>query len=242
MGVGMKSNKIIFTNVLGVPDVFNPKPSTAYVPEWYKELPSYYNPTQEKKPDGDGTSSTTVKRCMPLFDATTAGYIIPLYSDVYVSQRKNSNGVKTPWYEWSGLAPVQFHPAAQAPNYPNRNGHDQYPKWMSPWAIKTPPGYSALFTQPFHRESVFTILDGIVDTDKYNSPVNFPFVLNDINFEGLIPSGTPIAQIIPFKRESWKMELGSGKEIQEDIDQSALLRTRFFDSYKTFFRSAKEYK
>jgi hypothetical protein len=238
----MKSNKVFFTNTMGVPDVFLPKPASSFVPEWYKELPGYYNPGNEKKPNGDGTSSTTVKKCMPLFDATIAGYIITSYSDVYVSQRRNAEGKESPWYEWAGLAPIQFHPSAQAPNYPNRNGHDQYPKWMNPWAIKTPKGYSTLFTQPFHRESVFNILDGIVDTDKYNSPVNFPFVLNDVNFEGLIPAGTPIAQVIPFKREPWKMEIGSDKEMKEQMDQTVLLRTKFFDSYKTFFRTNKEYK
>jgi hypothetical protein len=238
----MKSNKIFFTNTMGVPDVFLPKPASYFVPEWYKELPSYYNSTNEKKPDGDGTSRITIKKCMPVFDAIITGYVISLYTDVYVSQRKDSNGVKTPWYEWSSFGPVSFHPAPQAPNHPNRNGHDQYPKWINPWAIKTPPGYSILFTQPFHRESVFTILDGIVDTDKYTPPVNFPFILNDINFEGLIPAGTPIAQVIPFKRESWKMEIGSDKEMKEQADQSDLLKTKFFDRYKTLFRTNKEYR
>ena len=52
-----------------------------------------------------------------------------------------------------------------------------------------------------HRESVFTIMDGIVDTDSYNALVNFPFFLNDWSYEGLIPAGTPMAQVIPFKRE-----------------------------------------
>ena len=62
--------------------------------------------------------------------------------------------------------------------HPLANDTD-FPKWVNPYVIKTPPGYSVLITQPFHRESVFTILPGIVDTDKYKSQVHFPFVLKD---------------------------------------------------------------
>ena len=110
------------------------------------------------------------------------------------------------------------------------------------WSIKTPKGYSCLFVQPFHRESIFTIMPGVVDTDLYTGPVNFPFVLNDPNFEGLIPRGTPIAQVIPFKRDDWYMEFGKEKEINEQSDTVKNLRTLFFDSYKTMFRQKKQYK
>jgi hypothetical protein len=113
---------------------------------------------------------------------------------------------------------------------------------MNPWSIKTPKGHSVLFVQPFHRESIFTILPGIVDTDTYNSPVNFPFVLNDINFEGLIPAGTPMAQIIPFKREKWSLEFGNDEDILESNKHTKRVRSRFFDSYKNNFWNRKEYK
>jgi len=99
-----------------------------------------------------------------------------------------------------------------------------------------------LFVQPFHRESVFTILPGIVDTDKYSPPINFPFVLNDINFTGLIPAGTPIAQVIPFKRDSWNLKFGKEKDILKITSDHTLLRSKFFDGYKTLFRQTKEYK
>ena len=101
---------------------------------------------------------------------------------------------------------------------------------------------SCLFVQPFHRESKFTIFPGIVDTDTYSAQVNFPFVMNDNQWEGLIPAGTPIAQVIPFKRDSFKMELGNQINIQESKSITSKLRTRFFDSYKNQFWQRKEYK
>jgi hypothetical protein len=99
-----------------------------------------------------------------------------------------------------------------------------------------------MFIQPMHRESVFTILPGIVDTDRYYSPVNFPFTVNDPNFEGLIPKGTPIAQVIPFKRDSWAMQFGREKEIKEQLTINNQLSTKFFDRYKDMFRVKKEFK
>lgn len=241
-------NRIVFTNTFGVPDEFTPKPATAFIPDWYKNMDSYMS--GDKSPDGNGSTTATIKRCMPVFDSITAGYIITTYVDVYVSQKdgtgiSRSTGkkkkIKVPWYEWPSFSPIQFHPVEQAPEHPMENGYP-YPKWINPWSITTPPGYSVMFTAPVHRPSIFTILDGVVDTDTYNAPVNFPFVLNDITFEGLIPAGTPMAQIIPFRREEWEMSIGSNQEIDSQNKVTSLLRTRLFDSYKSQFRTIKEYK
>jgi len=85
-------------------------------------------------------------------------------------------------------------------------------------------------------------MPGIVDTDKYFAPVNFPFVINDPKFEGLIPKGTPIAQVIPFKRDGWKMKIGNKDNIKEMKNIVTKLRNFIFDSYKNQWRVAKDYK
>jgi hypothetical protein len=235
--------KITFINTLGIPEEFSPKPSSKHIPDWYKDLDSYMD--KDKKPNGSGVTSATIKRCMPVFDSINSGYIIPTPCDIWITQKpleENSNKTQ-PFYEWPGLTAIEFHPIIQAPNHPSNKGHEiSYPKWTNPWGIKTPPGYSVMFVQPWHRESVFTILPGVVDTDKYSAPVNFPFVLNDIKFEGLIPAGTPMAQVIPFKRDSWKMETDNKKEVENQKMVTNLLKTRIFDSYKTYFRQNKEYR
>jgi hypothetical protein len=264
-------SKIIkFTHIYGLDSLFPPEPASRNVPEWYKDLESYLGgekiPPYNKQQDYETTG--TIKRCMPVFDAINSGYIIKSPADVYISQRKiehidedhfkktgesiqlseeyieKHNYIKTqPYYQWASQDLIQFHPVEQAPNHPNRGSHTaSYPKWNNPWGITTPPGYSVLFVQPLHRESVFTILPGVVDTDKYNTAVNFPFVLNDINFEGFIPAGTPIAQVIPFKRDSWNMEMGTEKDVISINKQLPILRSVFFDSYKRFFRQKKDYR
>lgn len=225
--------KITFTNTSGA-DLEQPKPAYKLVPDWYKNTQSYIS--GEKKPVGNGTTSATIKRCIPVFDAITSGYIIESPADVWVSIK---DGMQ--WFEWSDFGLISFHPIEQAPEHPARKPYS-YPKWMNPWAITTPKGYSTLFVQPFHRESIFTILPGIVDTDQYTPAVNFPFVINDPAFEGLIPKGVPIAQVIPFKRDSWTMELGNKKDLEAQNKITKKLQSKFFDRYKTMFWSKKEYR
>lgn len=226
---------IIFTNTGNIPEEYYPKPASNFVPDWYKNMESYIG--GKKTPVNDGQTTATVKRCMPVFDAITAGYILVSPADVYISQRDGQ-----PYYEWSMFNPIQWHPKWQAPEHPNRNGLEAYPKWINYWGIETPKGYSTLFVQPFHRESPFTILPGVVDTDSYTVPVNFPFVLNDPKFEGLIPAGTPIAQAIPIKRDNWKLQLGGKKEYDKQTKLQFKIQTVFFDRYKNMFRSPKEYR
>jgi hypothetical protein len=228
------TKKITFTNVLGL-DFFPPKPAVKEVPEWYKNTPEYLGEQVKKVIDPNSTIHT-VKKCVPVFDAITAGYILYTQVDIQVHQQDGA-----PYYNWSDQNAISFHPVEQASLHPAKNKLP-YPKWNNPYAISTPPGYSVLFTQPFHRESVFTILDGIVDTDSYKAPVNFPFVLNDVKWEGIIPAGTPMAQVIPFKREPWEHKIGSDKERQEQEKITRKLKTLFFNSYKRQFWSRKEYR
>jgi hypothetical protein len=225
---------ITFTNVSGFDELEKPQPASKFIPDWYKNMDSYIG--GKKGTNGNGKINSTIKRCMPVFDAMTAGYIVTTPADVIVSI-KNDEQV----FEWSSLGLIDFHPIEQAPTHPLKNEH-AYPKWITHWALRTPKGYSTLFVQPMHRESVFTIFPGIVDTDTYYSPVNFPFSMNDPNFEGLIPKGTPIGQLIPFKRESWTIKFGDKNEVEKEKQIRNLLNTKFFDRYKTMFRQPKEYK
>jgi hypothetical protein len=228
------TQKIIFTNTSGYQDFPKPVPAYTMVPDWYKQTESYID--GDKKPSGDGGTRATIKRCMPVFDSITAGYLILLPADIWVSIKDDEQ-----YFEWSNFGLISFHPIEQAPLHPAKNKYP-YAKFNNAWGIRTPKGYSVEIMQPVHRESVFTILHGVVDTDKYTAPINFPMVINDPTFEGIIPKGTPIAQVVPFKRESWQMELGKESDLIDQNNVTVELQTKFFDRYKNMFRTIKEYK
>lgn len=233
--------KIIFTDTIGIPDEYRPVPASKLIPDWYKDLESYIG--GDKKPDGNAGTSATAKRCMPIFDAICGGYIILTHTDLWVSQKEDEKGKLHPYYEWANFGAISFHPKQQLPDHPDGAGHElAYPKWSNAWSIKTPPGYSTLFISPLHRETPIIALPGIVDTDTYTAPVNFPFVLRDPKMEGIIPAGTPIIQVIPIKRDEWEIELGAQENIIEQNKTTTKLRSVFFDSYKRQFRAVKDYR
>ena len=232
---------IKFTDTMGIPKEYHPVPASKNIPDWYKNLDSYM--TEGKRPDGSGGTGATAKRCMPIFDAITGGYIIFTHADLWVSQKEDENGKKHPFYEWSHFNAISFHPKQQMPEHPNDTGHEvSYPKWSNAWSITTPPGYSCLFISPLHRETPIMVLPGVVDTDTYTAPVNFPFVLRDPKMDGLVPAGTPIMQVIPFKRETWSMEYGDAEDFKKQFEATTRLQTLFFDRYKRMFRQPKEYR
>lgn len=232
---------ITFTDTIGIPEQYKPVPASSMIPDWYKDLESYLS--GEKRPDGNAGTTATAKRCMPIFDAMSGGYLIITHTDLFVSQKEDPDGKIVPYFEWANYGAISFHPKGQLPEHPDDTGHEvAYPKWMNTWGVKTPSGYSSLFIPPLHRENPIIILPGVVDTDVYNAPVNFPFVLKDPKMEGLIPAGTPIVQVIPFKRDAWKLELGNREDLDSQMNMTKKLRSVFFDSYKRQFRQPKEYR
>jgi hypothetical protein len=75
-----------------------------------------------------------------------------------------------------------------------------------------------------------------------SAPTNFPFTLNDVSWEGLIPAGTPVAQVIPIKRESWIMEFGNENDKEKHFKDKELIDSVFMNGYKKMFWKKKEYK
>jgi hypothetical protein len=244
MVVMFKKNQTIkFIPTRVVSNMFFPQPASRFVPDWYKDTepysPEYIDILNKLAPAKD---YSTIKRCPPIFDAISSGYIIVTHADLLI--KKNNGGLVYNWLE--NL--IDFHNSKQASLHPdkmiNSEGLDlEYPKIISPWGIETPKGYSCLFVPPMHRKNIVNIFPGIVDTDCFNVPVNFPFVVSDLNFEGIIPAGTPIAQVIPFKRDEWEMSIEEDeKKIRQLSGQNMLVRSKFSNAYRNYFWQKKQYR
>jgi hypothetical protein len=231
--------KIIFTDVDNPNGVLaKPKPAIDYIPQWYKEAKSYTDPNGKKAPNLDGTPHATIKRCMPVWDLMTAGYIIETPYDIYVRQTPEG-----PYFQWGANEAIAFQSITQFQNHPYSRDINYAVRIVHPWSIKTPKGWSILVCEPQHHEpGPIICANGIVDTDEFSLPFNMFLKLRDPNFEGMIPAGTPFIQVIPFKRESWTSELGGDKERQKHKVDTLKFRTVFFDRYKKFWWNKKEYK
>jgi hypothetical protein len=208
-----------------------------HIPSWYKKIPPTFNgePFQLIK----GTPNTTVKACTPFLDAMTAGYTFYLPADVYVSWL---DGV--PRLNWKGEREfVTLHNFEQTDNLPIPVGHNkQVFKWQNEYVIETPKGYSLWCTHPVNRFDLpFTVISGFVDTDKYTMSIHFPFFIQE-GWTGVIEKGTPVAQVIPVKRDDWILEETPTLEFEELRTRVETYRTRIFRAYKHFFWQKKSYR
>tara|TARA_R100001509_G_C4877437_1_gene219009 strand:- start:800 stop:1558 length:759 start_codon:yes stop_codon:yes gene_type:complete len=231
-----------------------PQPSKLNVPLWFKELNHSIN-------------DKTIKGCMPFLDTLTAGYIIKMPVDYYIghnlkvenedihrstegftaiSESENSLIKKTNINQRHVL---ESHPTNQVGEkcpFVNKNKSLPFHKLLNPWIIKTPPGYSCLFLPPMNNsDDRFSIIPGIVDTDTYPSEINFPIIINGDKYpvlETVIKMGTPIAQVFPFKRESWKMVIEEENSEKEQNKRLFDLRSTIINVYKNKWWSKKSWK
>lgn len=254
----------------------HPARSSKYMPEWFQKL----------KPRIEGKNLTqphSAKSCVPVLDALSQGYIIPLWCDVYVAVGRRidcfdandvkiteilDNGIpdseligshikkgKPPVSKVKRLDELVVHVKMSLEKIRTNNSIDGHEwnqvgelcdlkkfkvgkkvlKFINPWSIKTPKGWSVQFKNPANNWSNnIHILEGVVDTDEYFLPINFPFVwTGSEEGEWIIPKGTPLVQVIPFKRTDIGMSAGIYNP-REEAELNNMFLTKFKDRYKTF--------
>jgi hypothetical protein len=223
--------------------VFDPPvPAAKNIPEWYKKTAAnLYNDGLPHIDKNTGNPPRTIKACMPVFDSMTAGYHILLPADIHFEDVPGGN---TPSISWSTdqINPIDLHDKVQFEHFDQ--GPEYYPygiKLNNIWTIKTPPGYSCLFIQPSMRDDLpFSVIPGVVDTDTFPSPINFPTFFKK-GFTGTLEMGTPIVQVIPFKREEWKSTVSHYDDNYINIEWQRAKR-KIYNRYKTFYRQSKSWR
>jgi hypothetical protein len=115
------------------------------------------------------------------------------------------------------------------------------------WSVKTPEGYSSLFINPIHGGSRNLLaVSGLIDTDSFISDGHLSFFVKSNNIFK-IKKGTPIIQVIPFKRESWDSIEVSVAEAKDEIlkqDGMGIIvdKEHQLGGYKKIFHSTKSFK
>jgi hypothetical protein len=178
-----------------------PVPATSGLPDWLKTMPQQaYNALNMREQD-------TIKRCPPFVDAMTSGFLLPLICDLTVENGaiRWDNDIPPGGSLDFPRSPIGFHDSSQVIGTPLFEPDRLLIKFNNLWTIEAPEGYAVLFTHPFNRFDLpFTTLTGLVDCDRYrDSWIHFPAHWHDMNFSGVLPKGTPVAQCLPVKRESW---------------------------------------
>jgi hypothetical protein len=196
--------------------VSRPAPIMKTLPEWYRKADRFaMNPETGKPwemPDGSGKIPTW-KACPAVFDVMGSGYTYLTPCDLEFAEDAAGNIHGRVLDERYTNFLVDRVPLAQ---FPHPQGyHHKHFAWWPDWAVELPEGYSALYTHPLNRfELPFLTMSGIVDNDKVHLPGTMPFFFLK-GIAGILPAGTPYAQIIPFKREHWEAEIDVALTVEE---------------------------
>jgi hypothetical protein len=215
-----------------------PIPAVLGLPDWFKAMPAQaFNAMAQKTDD-------TVKRCPPFIDAMTYGFLIPLICDLKVDKGAFSWDLDLPAAGAHNFArsPIGFHDPSQVSGTPLFDQDRFVVKFHNLWTIEAPPGYSLLITHPINRRDLpFTTLTGLVDCDLYHDNwVHFPAHWHDAAFTGVLPKGTPVAQCVPVKRESWTGHTGTMSEEEvRRVNELSSAVARETDLYRHQFRASK---
>ena len=224
-----KHNNIEFVSMVpGMPEEMYPQPSRLEYPDWFKDMPLL---TQGmKKYDRGGT----VKRCPSFVEWFGQGFILKMWSEVILQNDGKEWGWNTPDSRFSW----DRHPANQFEDFLPHDKVNVVYKANCPIKVITPPGWSC-YELPllFDYNNDWQVMAGMNATDQFHE-WNTTICLFGDKEEIFIPAGTPISQIVPFKR-SGKLEPVYTE--YEDLDRKTLKRMQK-SMYKGWSKFTGSYK
>jgi hypothetical protein len=209
-------------------------PAKKFLPDWYRQSESTFL-------DEAGNEAAGLKRCVPFMDSMLSGYMLVTPMDIFIS-RNDDDTLNIGWNSSEVLSEfISERPKELGEKMPRPAGH--YPNHLAfngIWGFKTPRKWSLLITQPLNRHDLpWTITSGIMDADKYSTSGSIPFFVRK-DFEGMVPAGTPFAQLIPIKRASWRSIRNDKGIVYLEAMQSEIVNT-IEKAYKKFFWQRKDY-
>ncbi|MEM6279720.1 MAG: hypothetical protein AAF733_09595 [Verrucomicrobiota bacterium] len=207
-----------------------PAPAAKFYPKWLRSLKSHYHRETEFQtypPELKTRQNATIKACPAVNDYLRTGFVLPLWCDFAITFHKDGGfSWQTPNNEFE----ITTHPREQYDTMPNR-GFPTELKFISPWYCRTPPGYSfRALPCYYHFDHLWSALPGVVHADQnHTTHINALFHIEEGQI--VLPRGTPMMHIIPFRREKYELDVHVATEDDTDeIDHYRALGFRFLSS------------
>ena len=184
---------------------FKPVLAKNYQPHWWKRAKVGMDIRNKK--------TTTIRACPAMDDWLKSGWYLVANRDLHVkfgrTPETNDDHSRSHVVD-NGDYASPSHPSEQmtgAFQYLDTEGpiRDAF-KMRNPWNVVTPPGYSCFYLDPFlFQNRYFATWQGIIDTDKFNKNMDNAQIIffPKVNHSFTIKEGTPLCQVIPYKREEW---------------------------------------
>jgi hypothetical protein len=210
-------NSIIhFACVYGGYYVSNPaEPAGKVKPDWLLDMIAK---TKEKQAQGQKKASVPFIGCPGMHDYAQEGYIIRAHTDIHIKANRAGTVISMPHLAEGMLQFAQMNMEVvdgMAPFHPDVA--KQVFKIPIPYGMYMEPGHSAhlmpaLMHSPFLDK--LWVYPGTVDYDDFHV-MNFIFsAIKECEFT--ITAGTPLLQVLPFKRVAYHAISGPATQLQSD--------------------------
>lgn len=170
------------------------------------------------------------KSCPALLDVFISGYYLFTPCDIVVKKHEHMcdfHGDVELEYDtdkWgaNSVSPSFIEFRGKESGLPTPAGYNPHTfAWRPNWYCEVDPGYTTLVVHPINRNDLpFRTVSGFIDaTNTLTGSGQISFYIEKDWF-GTIPAGTPYAQIIPIKNESWSSEIidHTEEELKNQID------------------------
>ena len=185
-------------------------------------------------------------RCPGIIQLKNKGFIVRNHQDIHLKFSGDDDQ-----YEW--MTPLNQTAMSdgvcedQITHHFKSNLYEFFDNWPKdtmksnlkinlPWQVRVPKGYELLMIDPFYKDDFrFTVCPGIFDHNLGIARINVPTWFHMTSGETLIKAGTPIAQLIPIKKEEIDYKLlnpKTDKHYKRDLNITGLkLKSTFNKNY-----------
>lgn len=237
------NSKIYFACVFGGYNFYTPVVPARHVrPDWFKAMIERAKANVRAGTTANDAGVAKFTRCPGMHDYVQEGYLILAHADIHIKANSVTVQVNMPQVSIpelqpgpmafdvvDGMAPIEKGVAKMAFKVPLPHG------------IYMERGHSAhllpaLMHSPF-LDKIF-VYPGTVDYDEF-AVCNFIFSpIKECDF--VIPAGTPLVHVLPFKRVAYHAESAQATELQERQLRFGF-PSRVMGFYRRKFHSPKKY-
>jgi hypothetical protein len=210
-----------FVNINAINELYPIKHSKKFFPSWWKGMPS--SGKDENQPE-----YSTIKRCDGLINLYQEGFIVPLWTDLYVKTSSNGD------YWWKSAdksLSVEIHGREV---FPAALDNKLHMKLLNPWRIKEKSGVNFLYTNNWwaHPDAPVTIPNGILEF-KYQTASHINLFLDKKDQEFMVEAGTPICQLVALSERPVTVKTHYlGEEEYNKIERDSTFLNSFVGKYK----------
>lgn len=190
-------------------------------PCWWKNADKNANQTFT---DGVPDEAGNIKKCPGISDLLLDGFILTSWADMVVDPIDEYNCKIQPSID----IPLAMHTVTHTSYKPHLPAHvlEEYNhvlKIQTPWLVKTKRGHSVYIDNPFYFfNENFICSPGILASDSFFTITLQLLIKSKKRF--MIPFGTPLAVIRPFKRKKYKYKINQfSKKAEQLFSYSSLV-------------------